>query len=202
MLTELVFDVETQKIFDEIQGFDPGDLGISLVSLYLRQLDDRLQEVSGRLYSFFEKDISQMWTLFSNVDRVIGFNTLKFDIPALKPYCPFDLRKLNHLDILDLVKQAVGYRISLDDLAAVTLGRQKTDHGLNAVIYWNEGTPESLKKLKDYCEADVLVTRDLYDFVLKNKFLKYLDKWNTPRQIPLDFSYPAPNPNGSQIGLF
>ncbi len=202
MITEIVFDVETKKIFDEIDGNDPGDLGVSIVSLYHRQLDDQLIEVSGQIYSFFESDFPKMWPLFSNVDRVIGFNTLKFDIPALKPYSPFDLRKLNHLDILDQVKQAIGYRLSLDDLAQVNLDHQKTDHGLNAVIYWSQGTPESLGKLQKYCESDVLVTRDLYDFVLKNKFLKYIDKWNTLRTIPLDFSYPKSSNHGDQIGLF
>lgn len=201
MVTEIIFDVETKKIFDEIEGNDPGDLGVSIVSLYHRQLDDDLSEIKGQMYSFFEEDFPQMWPLLSNVDRVIGFNTLKFDLPALKPYAPFDLRKLKHLDILDLIKQAIGYRISLDDLAQVNLDRQKIDHGLNAVLYWNQHTPDSLKKLQKYCQADVLVTRDLYDFVLKNKFLKYVDKWNTTRTIPLDFSYPSSS-STAQIGLF
>lgn len=202
MVTEIIFDVETKKIFDEIEGNDPGDLGVSIVSLYHRQLDDNLSEISGQMHSFFESDFAKMWPLFTNVDRCIGFNTLKFDLPALKPYAPFDLRKLNHLDMLDLVKQAIGYRLSLDHLAQVNLDRQKTDHGLNAVIYWSQGTPESLAKLQKYCEADVLVTRDLYDFVLKNKLLRYIDKWNTSRTIPLNFSYPQSNSHSDQIGLF
>jgi len=38
---------------------------------------------------------------------------------------------------------------------------------------------------------------------VENKKLKYLDKWNNPREIPVDFSYPQSVIDASrQIGLF
>lgn len=202
MYTEVFFDIETKKFFDEIETSNPADLGVSIVSVYKRTLNQDLQEVNGQMFSFWEEDFNKMWPLFSNVDRVIGFNTLKFDILALVPFCPFDLSKLNHFDILDKVKNILGFRLSLDVLATETLGASKIDSGLNAVLYWNEHTPESLAKLKKYCEADVVITRDLYDYGLKNGHLKYRDKWNTRGPIPIDFSYSGNDQSNNQIGLF
>jgi hypothetical protein len=48
---------------------------------------------------------------------------------------------------------------------------------------------------------DVTVTKEVYDFGLKNKQLKYKDKWNTPRIIEVDFSYPKKD-IAPQMGLF
>lgn len=190
MVNEIIFDIETKKIFDDIVGSNPADLGISIISVYKRQLDDGFNEVSGKIESFFEQDFAKMWGLFSNVDRIIGFNSLHFDVPALAPLAPYDFKKLTHFDIMDHVKNALGFRLSLNAIATETLGHSKIDNGLNAVYYWQEHSPESLTKLKKYCEMDVIVTKEVYDYGIKNKQLKYKDKWNTPRMLEVDFSYP------------
>lgn len=201
MPIEIIFDIETKKLFEEITTGNPADLGVSIVSLYQRQLDKDFNEISGQIFSFWEKDFSKMWPLFSNVDRIIGFNSISFDAAILQPLCPFNFKKLNHFDILDKVKESLGFRLSLDSIAKETLGVGKTDIGTNAVLYWNQGTEESLSKLKHYCEADVLITKDIYDYGLKNGHLKYKDKWNTSRIATIDFSYPAET-KINQIGLF
>ncbi len=200
--TEVFFDIETKKLFQDITTDNPADLGISIVSVYIRQLDSNLNEISGQMSSFWEEDFPQMWPLFSNADRIIGFNSLGFDVPALVPHSPFDFKKLNHFDILEKIKKALGFRLSLDSVASQSLGHSKSDVGTNAVVYWNQHTPESLEKLKKYCEMDVLVTRDVYDYALKNKHLKYKDRWNTLRQVELDFSYPVVESTANQMGLF
>jgi DEAD/DEAH box helicase domain-containing protein len=199
--TEVIFDIETKKIFDDIKGDNPADLGISIVSVYKRKVDKKGTEVEGKMSSFWEEDLSSMWPLFTNVDRIIGFNSLHFDVPALIPLAPYDFKKLKHFDMMEHVKEALGFRLSLNAIASETLGHGKIDNGLNAVYYWQEHTGESLAKLKKYCEMDVIVTKEVYDFGLKNKQLKYKDKWNTPRMIEVDFTYPkvAVEP---QMGLF
>lgn len=201
MVTEVIFDIETKKIFDDIVGSNPADLGISVISVYKRQLDNNLKEVSGEMKSFFEENFSEMWAIFSNVDRIVGFNSLHFDVPAMAPLAPYDFKKLNHFDIMDHVKDALGFRLSLNAIATESLGHTKIDNGLNAVYYWQEHSEESLLKLKKYCEMDVMVTKEVYDFGLKNKKLKYKDKWNTPRELEVDFSYPEVKET-PQMGLF
>jgi len=201
MVTELIFDVETKKLFSDIISDDPGLLGVSIVSVYKRVLNERYEEVSGELQSFWEKDFNHMWPWFTSADRIIGFNTLKFDIPALRPYTTIDLTTLHHLDIMDLTRQKVGRKLSLNALAQETLGNVKTDQGTNAVLYYAKGDPVSLGKLRTYCEADVILTRDLYDFGKKHGFLKYKDKWNDSVRVEIDFSYPMKK-GEPQIGLF
>ncbi len=199
---EVIFDVETQKLFSEIEDSDPGKLKLSVVSAYVRQVNEAGIETEGQIYSFWESDLGNLWPHFQNANRIIGFNSTRFDIPVLQPYTQIPLLKFKHLDILDEVKKVFGKRISLNDIAKETLGIQKTDIGINAVNYWNNGDHASLKKLQAYCEADVMLTRDVYDFALKNKSLKFKDKWNTLREIKVDFSYPDIDETNEQIGLF
>jgi DEAD/DEAH box helicase domain-containing protein len=201
-MNEVIFDIETQKFFDETGTSDPADLGVSVVSLYTRRLNADFQEIEGQMLSFWEKELEDMWKYFRNADRIIGFNSLNFDVPALKPYAPADFAKLPHFDILDQVKAVFGRRISLNRIAKDTLGNTKIDSGANAIIYWQKGDPDSLKKLKKYCEADVSITRDIYDYGLKNGTLKFTDHWNTPREIKIDFSYSSQTFSAAQTSLF
>lgn len=201
MITEIIFDVETKKLFSDISTDDPGDLGVSIVSLYKRTIDISGNEIEGEMKSFWEKDFDSMWPLFTKADRIIGFNSLHFDVPALIPYTSVPLLTLQHFDIMEIVRRKIGKRIGLSALAKETIGDDKTDVGTNAVIYWAKGDATSLQKLQTYCEADVSLTRDLYDFGRKNKILKYRDKWNNSVTIEVDFSYPIKK-SDPQIGLF
>lgn len=202
MIQEVFFDVETKKLFSDITTENPADLGISIVSVLHRTLDDTLTIIREKIESFWEQDFSSMWSLFENAHRIIGFNSKSFDVPALSPYSSATFSNLPHFDILEQFKIATGRRVSLDNLARDTLGVHKSDKGFNAVIYWNQGDQKSLQKLKQYCEMDVKITRDLYDYVRKNNMLKYMDKWNTIQSVALDFSYPTPKSHSPQMGLF
>lgn len=202
-MIEVFFDLETKSLFSEVNSRDPKDLGVSIISIYQREIDQNRQEISGSMQSFWKTDFNKMWRIFQEADRVIGFNTLSFDVPALQPYAYFDLNTLRHFDILQKVKESLGRRLSLDLLAQSTLNTGKTDSGIKAVEYWRSQSKKDLAKLKKYCEQDVIITRDLYDFGMKNKYLKYIDKWNHPRKVSIDFSYPKKNKDdGKQIGLF
>jgi len=201
-LKEVFFDVETKRWFSDIEERDPSQLGVSICSVYSREVDENFKEIKGEMKSFWEKELSQMWSIFQNADRIIGFNSIDFDVPALKPYSPISFPKLSHFDIMAEIKKKIGRRISLDALAKTTLGKYKIDAGENAIIYFEKADQKSLDKLKKYCEEDVILTKDLYDYAMKNKELKFLDKWNTLRIIKLDFSYKEDNKNNSQVSLF
>ena len=154
------------------------------------------------MQSFWESDFETMWPVFSEAKRIIGFNTLRFDVLTLKPYAPAYFSKLPHFDIYAEIKKVSEHAAGLNAIAKETLDREKTDDGLNAVYYWEKHDDESLAKLKKYCEADVLITRDVYDHVLKNKLILFKDKWNTLRNVPLDFSYPEEKYSDTQTSLF
>lgn len=200
-MNQIIFDVETKRLFGEIDEQDPGKLGVSIVSLYVRDVDEAQNETKGQIYSFWEGEFEKVWELFQKADRIIGFNSLNFDVPALQPYASFPLKKLPHFDILEKIKEVYGHRISLDALARETLDRQKIDSGLEAVYYWQKGDKESLEKLRKYCEDDVIITKEIYDFAVRNGYLLFKDKWNTLRKIDLDFSVPNTD-NLNQAKLF
>ncbi len=199
---EVIFDTETKKFFDEIDGYDASKLGVSITSVYSRTLDKDFKEIEGKMQSFWEKDFDEMFKLFEKADRIIGFNSLGFDIAALSPYFPTHWAKLKHFDILDSIRKVEGKRVSLDSLAKATLGEKKSDSGENAVKYWKAGDTESLAKLKKYCEMDVEITTRIYDHALHNGFLKYIDFWNETHEVKLDFSYPKVDSATVQNSLF
>lgn len=201
-IVEVFFDVETKKIFADIPDFDPAKLGVSIVSVYRRTVDENQNEIEGKMESFWEEDFDRMWPLFSDAKRIIGFNTLRFDVLTLKPYAPSYFSKLPHFDIYAEIKKVSENAASLNKIAQETLDREKTDDGLNAVYYWEKHDEESLAKLKKYCEADVLLTRDVYDYIVKNKEVLFKDRWNTLRKVPLDFSYPKDEISNPQTSLF
>lgn len=208
---EVIFDLETQKFFDEVEAdskgrFDPGDLGVSILSLYRRTLDKDFNEIKGEMLSFWEDELEKTYEIFAKAKRIIGFNSKRFDVPAMRPYFPTNFQtfeKLPHFDILEFVKEINGKRVSLNAISKETLGDHKVDDPRNAIIYWRKKDPESLKKLKYYCEQDVALTKQVYDFGMKNKKLKFKDYWNTLREIEVDFSYPViKSPVEEQVSLF
>ncbi len=203
MYTEIIFDLETQKFFDEIEGFDPSLLGVSILSMYVRTLDENFNEIEGEMVSFFEEDLGKSWEYFKDADRLIGFNSKRFDVPVLKPYLPPELARLPHLDILEQVKEVNGKRISLNAIVKETLGDSKADDPRNAIIYWQKHDKESLRKLKFYCEEDVRLTKEVYDYGRKNMKLRFKDYWNDVKTIDVDFSYPViEKPTEEQSSLF
>lgn len=203
MITEVIFDVETQKMFADIDSDNPADLGISYVAIYKRQINLNHDEVAGKMYGFWENQLPKFFELLNNAQRIIGFNNLKFDNMALLPYSPIDLAKLPNFDIYLEVKKTLGKSLSLDSLTRATLNRAKSDTGANAVNYFKSNNQSDLEKLADYCQKDVLLTRDLYDYVIKNKNLKFIDKWNRVQSFKVDFSYPPDfEKTENQIKLF
>src|SRR5258705_5908720 len=150
MKFEVIFDCETKSFFTDGGVFDPSKFGVSITSVYSRKLDDNLNEVEGKMVSFWEADFAEMFKLFEKADRIIGFNSKGFDIPALSPYLPPHWAKLKHFDILDEIRKVEGKRVSLDSLAKATLGAKKNDSGGNAIKYSATGDAESLAKLRKY----------------------------------------------------
>lgn len=202
---EVIFDIETKKFFDDIDARRPEDLGISIVSAYRREVNSNLVELKGEMKSFWERDFDQMWSWFEEADRIIGYNSLGFDVPAVNGVYTGDFTKLKHFDVLKIIKDVFGHRIKLDSVAKECLGQGKNASGADAVTWWAKGDPESLANLKKYCEMDVEVTKGVYDYGMKNKKLKFKDHWNELREIEVDFSYPkeeVPKKIDLQMGLF
>jgi DNA polymerase III epsilon subunit-like protein len=173
-IRKVVFDIETSNIFDDVGSNDPVKLDISIVGVY--------EYVTDTYTSYAQEEFKDMWPIFERADMLIGFNSDHFDIPLLNKYYPGDLTRIKSLDILAEVKKSFGRRLRLDSIAEATLGVNKSGHGLEAVKWWKEGKGDLVRK---YCLDDVRITKDVYDYALANKELKYKD-FGDLKSIKLD----------------
>ena len=130
----LVFDVETKKAFDEVGGYYPEKLGVSIIGSYWR--DESGEEYVG----YREDNFSPFWRKLEKADLVVGFNILNFDYPTLKPYYSGSFEQFPSLDIMVEMEKHLGHRVSLDAVAKETLGEQKNGHGLDAIRYYHDET--------------------------------------------------------------
>jgi DEAD/DEAH box helicase domain-containing protein len=131
--------------------------------------------------------------LLKEAGLIIGFSSNRFDVPVLNKYFPFNLKAVRSLDLLEEIESVYGKRIGLDLLAKANLGVGKTNHGLDAIKFYNAGDWVSLER---YCTQDVLVTRDLYELARKQGYLLVPDKWSTEmHKVPLMFDDSIEEPN-------
>ncbi len=163
-MRKIVFDLETKNVFHDVGTNDPAKLDLSVAGVYDSEFDTYT--------AYVEEDLPKLWPILERADALIGFNSEHFDIPLLNKYYPGDLTKIKSIDLMRAVKDALGRRIKLDTIAEATLGRKKTGHGLEAIGWWQNGEVE---RVKEYCLEDVRITKELYDYAVAHKELKYLD---------------------------
>lgn len=174
----VVLDLETKRTFDDVGGRNNLDkLGISVVGLY--------QYENDTYTAFLEKDFGTLQNVLIDSSLIVGFNHIGFDMPVLQPYLSVDVNTLPCFDIMVDLQERIGHRIGLDAVATATLGLGKTASGLDAIKYYNEGRWE---ELKEYCLNDVKVTKDVFDFGLKNKTISYSSKFGKgKKEIQVDW---------------
>ncbi|MFH1947543.1 MAG: ribonuclease H-like domain-containing protein [Candidatus Magasanikbacteria bacterium] len=156
MSKEIVLDIETMG---DIKKFD--ELKITVVSIYEYETD--------KYTSFEEHELGDLWPILEKAERTIGYNSEHFDMPILNKYYAGDLLSFPHLDLLKVIKDTNGKRYKLDDVAKATLeNTAKSADGLEAMKWWEEGRKEDVKR---YCEQDVKVTKEVYEYGRKNRML-------------------------------
>ena len=155
MSKEVVFDIET---YGDIRNLDT--LKVTVVSIYEYERD--------RYHSFTEPELPQLWPIFEKAERLIGYNSAHFDLPILNRYYTGNLLDFPHLDILKAIKESTGNRFKLNDIAKATVQMEKSADGLQALRWFEEG---KIDLIKQYCEQDVKVTKEVYDYGRKNKML-------------------------------
>ncbi|MFM2357825.1 MAG: hypothetical protein RJA61_562 [Candidatus Parcubacteria bacterium] len=161
-MRKIVFDIETKNTFQEVGSTESTALDISLVGVY----DSKTDSYS----SYLENELGKLWPLLESADMIIGYNSLHFDLPLLNKYYHGDLSRIKHIDLLKEIRDSVGRRMKLDQVAEGTLGLKKSGHGLQAITWWRQG---EIEKIRKYCLDDVKLTKELYEYALKNKSLKF-----------------------------
>lgn len=179
----VVFDVETRKSAREVGGWNSASkMGVSVAVLF----DSRTETFE----SYGQDELPLMFDKMASASLIVGFNSLRFDYKVLEPFAEiypgksFDLRKLPSLDLLQKIHAKLNYRVSLDNLCRATLGSAKTSDGLQALAWWKEGR---IEEIAAYCKMDVELTRDLYLFGLREKYLFYTNKAGSKVRVDIDF---------------
>ncbi|MCJ8501264.1 DEAD/DEAH box helicase [Desulfatitalea alkaliphila] len=170
-----VFDLETQRSAEDVGGWHMArKMKMSCGVVYDSRADD--------YFVYLEKDMAALVEHLSRLERVVGFNIVRFDYQVLAGYTLFDFERLQTVDLLTLVRQTLGHRLSLDHLARATLGATKSADGLDALRWWREGR---MDQIIDYCREDVRITRDLYRYALEKGHLIYSDRQGIRFRVPL-----------------
>ena len=172
-----VFDLETQRSAQEVGGWHRADLmQVSCAVLY-----DAGEQV---YHEYLEKDMPRFIQDLQQYACVVGFNIRRFDYKVLSGYSDFDFNQLPTLDLLEEIHKQLGYRLSLDHLARVTLGSQKSADGLQALRWWKEGR---IRKIIDYCRQDVRITWEIYCFGHTHGHLLFRNKAGNTVRVPVSW---------------
>lgn len=171
---EIVLDIET---YGDIN--DKENLTVTVVSIYEYDED--------RYRSFDENQLGELWPVLEQADLLIGFNSKHFDVPVLNNFYAGDLSQIAHLDLLERIKESTGSRYKLDEIAQATLEDiKKSADGMKAMEWYEEG---EIEKIKDYCEQDVKVTKEVYEFGRDNKMLYKENLKGDLEPISVDFEF-------------
>ena len=167
------FDLETQKLADEVGGWDnKRQMLVSVGVLYDYE--------SGEYRSFTEARVPELLEELGKADLVVGFNIKSFDWEVLRRYSDMDFGAIPTLDILEDIHKTLGHRVSLDKLAKATLQEGKSADGLQAVKWFREGR---MDLLTEYCRHDVEVTCRLFEFGRKNGYLLFEGRDRDMRRV-------------------
>jgi DEAD/DEAH box helicase domain-containing protein len=180
MYKKIVLDLETQKSFEEVGGRGKNHLlKVSVCGIY-----DYAQD---KYLIYEESELPKLAPLLQAADQIIGFNIKNFDFAVLQPYMNFDLATVPYYDILEEIEKSIGHRIKLESVAQGTIGSGKSGNGLEALLYYRNGRMDLLKK---YCLDDVRVTKEVYEYALKNQKLMYRDYFSI-REMPITCLEPS-----------
>lgn len=171
------FDVETQKLFEEVGGRDASKLLLACGVTWSTARND--------FAVYWEKDAAALVAELKSADRVVGFNSISFDYEVLKPYAPSEnFRTFRSTDMLQDIFRTLNFRLSLDSIARATLGTTKTADGVQSVEWFRNG---ELDKIAEYCKADVDITRRVYEFGRDNGFVRYYSKLGSKLKVVVNW---------------
>lgn len=173
----IYFDLETMRGADEVGGWSfIKKMGMACGVCY--------ESATKKYHIFEEHQVADLINLLRSADLIVGFNHVRFDYEVLRGYNTFDFNKLPSFDMLIDLNDRLGHRVKLDSVAKSTLGVSKSADGLQSLQWFKEG---KMDLIKEYCQQDVKVTKDVFEFGIKNKFVN-IDNYGTPKKVQLDWN--------------
>ena len=175
MSNTVFFDLETKYLADQVGGWkNIHKMELAVAVTY--------STADGAYHHFIEDQAAQLVAHLQQADLVVGFNLYRFDYTVLQPYTDVKLDQLPTADMLRDLHRQLRFRVSLDSVASATLGVTKSADGVQAVRWFHQG---KVDQVIAYCERDVQVTRDVYEFGRENGFVRYLDRRYGVKKVPV-----------------
>ena len=171
------FDLETQKSAEDVGGWDK-------ISLMRMSIGVTYSATRGGYHIYGEKQVDELIRELQRADLVVGFNNLRFDYEVLHGYTTFDLRQIPTLDMLVELQKALQHRLSLDSIAAATLGVEKTAEGMQAIRWFQEG---KLSEIAEYCCYDVKITKLVHEYGVAHKQLFYKNRFGNKLSVAVSW---------------
>jgi len=177
---EYLPDDKLSELYDKTAALNPifGKVVCISVGMILPNNTAKIRaftgEETGIIQDFFKVTGSK------SINRLVGFNTTKFDSPYISKRAlingikipdpistygkkPWDLENV-HLDLMDVWKGHSFYSDSLSNIAyALGLPNPKDDLKGSEVsdLYW-KNPKKNIEKIADYCNGDVLTTINIF----------------------------------------
>jgi DEAD/DEAH box helicase domain-containing protein len=171
------FDLETQKSAEEVGGWgNISKMGMSVGVTY--------STARGDYKIYGEPQVNDLIAELQRADLVVGFNNLRFDYEVLHGYSALDLTQIPTLDMLVVLSEKLGHRLSLDSIATATFGVEKTAEGLQAIRWFKEG---KLAEIAEYCCYDVKITKLVHEYGAAQRQLHYTNRFGKKMTVPVNW---------------
>ena len=171
------FDLETQKSADEVGGWgNISKMGMSIGVTY--------STARGEYKIYGEPQVNDLIAELQRADLIVGFNNLRFDYEVLHGYSALDLTQLPTLDMLVVLNEKLGHRLSLDSIATATFGVEKTAEGLQAIEWFRQG---KLAEIAEYCCYDVKSTKLVHEYGAHHRQLHYHNRFGKKLTVAVNW---------------
>jgi len=138
---------------DTTDDYDPEAMGIGVVGVLY---DDTV-------YYFEEDELLRLFDLLERAERLVGVNDYVLD--ALEPYAGDEDVLSPFVGVQSVVSDALGERVSLNNVAKATLGRERDDPR-RLPLEWSEGREKTVKRS---LKRDLFILRDIDEAVREGK---------------------------------
>lgn len=171
------FDLETQLSAEEVGGWN--NISKMRMSVGVTYSSARNEY---RIYA--ERQVNDLIAELQRADLVVGFNNLRFDYEVLHGYTALDMTQVPTLDMLVVLSEKLGHRLSLDSIAMATFDVEKTAEGMQAIRWFKEGR---LVDIAEYCCYDVKITRLVHEYGQHQRQLHYFNRFNKKLTVPVSW---------------
>ncbi|NLE99629.1 MAG: helicase [Anaerolineales bacterium] len=171
----IVFDVETQKLADEVGGWNHiREMRMAVGVTY--------HVLTGQYKAYGEEQARDLIAALRGADLIVGYNVLRFDYEVLRAYTTDPLTDVPTVDMLAELYRCLGWRPSLDNVASATLGVGKSADGVQAVHWFRAG---HIARVIEYCRHDVEITWRLFEHGRQHCCVKCWDRSRELITVPV-----------------